>query len=178
MKVLKYIGIAFAALLVIFFGAGLMTSEIAYESEVVINKPVEEVWAVMQDDSRISEWLKEVKRIEPVSGERGTVGAVSKIYVDQGGEEMFMEETITALEPQKHMAMTFTMDFMDMDYEMHLESMDGKTKVKSNSVTTGNSFFAKSMLAFMGGSMEEQENTNLQNLKTMIENNKVDYGLN
>lgn len=175
MKIVKYVLIVIGVLVVIFLSAGLIRPEITYDSEVMINKPVEEVWAVMQDESRISEWLKEVKRIEHVSGEPGTVGAVSKIYVDQGGEEMFMTETITAQKEQEMMAMTFTMDFMDMDYEMHLEASDGKTKVSSHSETKGNGLFAKSLLAFMGGAMKEQEDTNMKNLKALIESNTKEY---
>ena len=86
-----------------------------------------------------------------------------------------MQETITAITPNEHMAMTFTMDFMDMDYEMHLTDEDGKTRIKSNSNTTGNGIMAKSILSFMKSAMKKQEDTNMNNLKTVIENNTKNY---
>lgn len=175
MKALKIIGIILAALILIFLAMGFIKSEITYQSEVIIDKPIEEVWAITQDESRITEWLSEVKRMEHISGEKGEVGAVSKIYVEQNGEEMFMEETITAKKHQEMMAMTFTMDFMNMDYEMHLEDMGGKTKVWSTSTTVGNGIFAKSLLAFMGGAMKQQEDVNMQKLKSLAESNTKVY---
>lgn len=175
MKFLKYILIIIVLLAIIFFGKGYLTPAVSYESEVVVNKPIKETWAVMSDDSRISEWLKEIKKMELVSGTENTVGSVYNIYFDDNGKEMIMKETITAIKPNEHIAMTFTMDFMNMDYEMQLTEEDGKTRILSKSETVGNSFMAKSILSFMKGSMKKQEDTNLNNLKTVIDNNTKNY---
>lgn len=177
MKYLKYPLYLIAILLIIFFGNGLITSSITYENKVEVNKPVAEVWAVMQDQSRVSEWLTVIERVEHVSGTPGTVGAVSHIYVNENGEEMMMEETITAMVPKEHMAMTFTMDFMDMDYAMYMTEVDGVTKLRTTSTTVGNGIFAQSIISFMTGTMEEQEDENLNRLKEVIENNQKQYSL-
>lgn len=171
MKYLKYLLYLIVLLVIVFFGNGMITSSIYYENEVEVNKPVTEAWTVMQDESRISEWLPVIQRIEPVSGEPNTVGAVSNIYVNENGEEMMMQETITAITPNKHMAMTFTMDFMNMDYEMDLVEKDGKTYITTRSTTVGNGMMAKSILSFMSGMMSDQEDENLNRLKNVIENN-------
>lgn len=157
-----------------FFGNGLLTPSVTYENEVIVNKSSAESWAVMADDSRISEWLPVIDRLELVSGEPGTVGAVSTIYVIENGEEMTMQETITAIEPQAHMAMTFTMDFMNMEYEMYMTEKDGKTHIRTKSISTGNGIIAQSIISFMPGMMSDQENENLNNLKKVIEENHKD----
>ena len=175
MKYLKYLLIIIVLLAIIFFGKGFLTPVVSYESEVIVNKPVKETWAVMSDESRISEWLIGIKKMELISGTENTVGAVSKIYFEENGEEMIMEETITAIKPNEHIAMTFTMDFMNMDYEMFLTEEAGKTRILSKSETTGNGIMAKSILSFMTGTMKKQEETNLNNLKTVIENNTKNY---
>ncbi len=175
MNIVKYLLLIILVLVLIFFGNGLLTPSVDYESEVLVDKPVEEAWAVMQDETRITEWLKEIKRMEHVSGTPGTKGAVSKYYMDQDGEEIMMEETITAIQPNKHIAMTFTMDFMDMDYEMNLTQKGDKTLIKSKSKTVGNGLFAKSILSFMPSTMKKQEEINLNNLKKVIENNTKQY---
>jgi uncharacterized protein YndB with AHSA1/START domain len=171
MKYLKYLLGLILLIAIIFFGKGLLTPSIYYESEIVVNKSAEESWAVMSDETKLSQWIKEVKKIELVSGTANTVGAVSKIYVVDGGQEMVMEETIKAVKPNELLSMSFTMDFMNMDYEMRLKEKDGKTTITTKSTTTGNGLFAKSMVSFMTGSMETQENENLINLKTLIEAN-------
>lgn len=175
MKILKYIVALVAVLLIVFFGNGLITPSITYGSQITVDKPVNEAWAVMSDGSRVSEWLQEITRMESVSGVPGTVGAVSKIYASQDGEEWVMVETITAVTPEEYIAMTFTMDFMNMDYSMTLKDVDGKTQITSTSTTTGNGLFAKSIVSFMTGTMKEQEDKNLNNLKAVIDGNTVDY---
>ncbi len=175
MKYLKYLLGLILLVVIIFFGKGLLTPSISYENEIVVNKSAAESWAVMSDESKLSQWIKEVKKIELVSGTANTVGAVSNVYVDDGGQEMVMKETITKMTPNELMAMTFTMDFMDMDYEMHMKEEGGKTTITSKSTTTGNGIFAKSMLSFMGGSMKTQEDNNLNNLKKIIEENTTVY---
>ena len=175
MKYLKYLLIIIALIAIIFFGKGFLTPVVSYESEVVVNKPVKETWAIMSDESRVSEWLKGIKKMELVSGTENAVGAVSKIYFEENGEEMVMEETITAIKPNEHIAMTFTMDFMNMDYEMNLTDEDGKTRILSKSETMGNGIMAKSILSFMKSAMKKQEDTNMNNLKTLIDNNTKNY---
>ncbi len=175
MKVLKYILGILAVLALIFFGRGLLTPEVSYKGEVIVNKSVEESWAVMSDSSRISEWMKEIQRMEPVSGTPNTVGAVSNVYVEQNGEVIVMEETINAIKANDCISMSFTMDFMNMDYEMRMKEKDGKTHITTKSKTKGNSLFAKSILSFMTGSMEKQEAKNLNQLKTVIEENTKVY---
>ena len=113
--------------------------------------------------------------MELVRGTENTVGAVSKIYFEENGQEMVMEETLTAIKPNEHIAMTFTMDFMNMDYEMNLTDKDGKTRILSKSETTGNGIMAKSILSFMTKSMKAQEEENLKNLKSVIDNNTKNY---
>lgn len=154
---------------------GLLRPTLYYEASTEVNKPIEEAWAVLSDSSRVDEWLQDIKRMEPVSGTPGEKGAVTHIYIDQNGEEMMMTETITASNPPRYVAMTFGMDFMNMDYEMHLKEKDGKTVISTKSLIRGNDWVARSILAFMPGLMKEQEETNLENLKQLINRNTINY---
>lgn len=129
----------------------------------------------MSDETKVAGWIEGYLRTEMVSGTPNTVGAVSNVFINNSGEEMSMEETITSFVPVKQMAMTFTMDFMDMDYDMKLEEQGGKTKITTTSNTKGNSLFTKSMLAFMPSGMKAQEEKNLNNLKRIINENTTDY---
>ncbi|MEQ9062807.1 MAG: SRPBCC family protein [Vicingaceae bacterium] len=169
MKYLKIFLAVIAVLAIIFFGNGLITPSINYENQVVVNKPAAEVWSVMSDPSNMSEWLPGFLRMEHVSGNPGEVGAVSNIYFDENGEEMVLQETILENVPNERMAMNFTADFMNMNYEMTLDEANGQTTITSISTTEGNGLFAKSILSFMGGTMHTQEEENLTRLKALIE---------
>lgn len=175
MKYLKYLLIIIGVLTILFIGKGLLTPTISYECEVMVNKPIQESWAVMSDASKIPEWIKGFKRTELISGTERTVGAVSNVYVEDSGQEMVMQETVTAVKPEELLAMKFTMDFMNMDYEVFFKEEGNKTLIRSKSITEGNGIFAKSIVSFMPASMKAQEEENLNNLKMVIEKNTKDY---
>lgn len=175
MKFLKYLLIILAVLVVGFFLVGLIKPEISYTNEVTVNKPLAESWAVSQDESKMKDWLQGYQKMEHVSGTPGTVGAVSDVHFVNGGEEMIIRETITAIVPNESIAMTFDSDFMVMDYIITMKPDDGKTKIETKSDVEGNGMFAKSIVAIMNGSFETQEQTNLEKLKNTIEENSSPY---
>lgn len=176
MKILKYALLFLIVLVVAFFATGLFVSSVNYTNEVIINKPIAETWNVMSDESKLSQWIEGYVKSEHISGEKNSVGAVSKVYVLENGEESVMEETITSFKFNNHIGMVFTMDFMDMNYEMNFESLAAnKTKVSSSSIVKGNGLFSKSLIAFMSSAMENQEDENLGNLKRLVESNSTKY---
>jgi len=171
MKYIMYIGIALVLLFLIFIIRGLLTPSVSYDIPLTIDRPTSVVWDVMQDESTLSDWIDGFQKTEHVSGTPGTIGAVSNVYVKQGGQESVMKETITELIPNQKMAMNFSMDFMDMDYEMVLENQGSQTLITSKSTTRGNGLFAKAMISWMTGGMKKQESKNMENLKKLVENN-------
>ena len=175
MKYLKYLLGILLLLVILFFAIGMITPSVSYESEVTVNKTAAEAWATMSDESKMSQWITGFKRTEHVSGTPNTIGAVSKVFVEENGEEMEMEETIIDFKKNELLAMKFTMDFMDMNYEITFDDANGGTKIKSKSKTVGNGMFAKSLIALMSGSMKKQEDVNMNKLKQLIENNKTNY---
>ena len=176
MKYLKYLLGIIALLGVLFIAKGFITPSISYTSEIVVNKPATEAWAVMNDESKTSQWLKGIKKQEHVSGQKGEVGGVTKYTFEENGQESIVVETIKALRPNEHIAMDFVMEgVMEMDYKMDSSKKDGKTHIKSTTVTKGIGMFMRSMVSFMTGTMQSQEDENMNNLKKLIEENTTDY---
>jgi len=177
MKYLKYILVILAVLVIGFFLLGLIKSEISYECETIVDKPLAESWAVSQDKEKMADWLEGFQKVEHISGTPGTVGAVSDVYFISEGQEMSIRETITEIVPDESVSMLFTSDFMNMNYKLAMSSVDGKTKIKSTTTCIGNGMVSKSIMALMGNTMESQEKTNLTNLKKAIEENSKNYFL-
>jgi len=121
------------------------------------------------------EWLDGFQKIEHISGTPGTVGAVSDVYFNTDGQDMTVRETINEIVPDESITMTFESDFMDMDYKLTMTSINGKTKISSNTTAVGNGIISKSIMALVGGSIKAQEDTNLAALKKTIEQNTKDY---
>ncbi|WP_411768276.1 SRPBCC family protein [Winogradskyella sp. A3E31] len=175
MKYLKYILGTLAILLIIFLLIGVLKPDISYDSEIVVDKPLEESWQVMQDESKMAEWMDGFQNVEHVSGQKGTVGSVSNVYFITDGQEMTIKETITDLKPNESIEMLFETDFMDMDYKLNMTALNGKTKITSHTTVKGNGMFSKSFIALVGSSFKSQEDTNLMNLKDVIESNTKNY---
>lgn len=178
MKYVKYSLGILAVLVIVFFLLGLLKPEITYDCEIMVDKPLTEAWGLSQDPEKISEWLIGVQKMELVSGQHATVGSVYDVYFDNEGQQMIIRETITEIVPNESVSMVFTSDFMDMDYTLAMESIDGKTKINTYTTATGNSMISKSIMALMSGTFVTQEETNLANLKKAIENNTKNYSLN
>ena len=175
MKYLKYVLIALAALAIGFFAVGFIQSEVSYEIDIMVDKPVEVSWEVAQDPDKMADWLPGYQKSEHVSGTPGTVGAVSDIYFVNNGQEMVIRETITEIKPKESISMVFEDDFMNMDYTLAMSDVDGKTKIKSYTTAKGNGMVSRSFMALLKGTLEDQEVTNLENLKKTIESNTTDY---
>ena len=91
---------------------------------------------------------------------------------------MVIRETITDLQANESISMSYVSDFMNMDYTLAMTSMDGKTKINTSTTAKGNGMFSKSIMVLFGGSVKAQEETNLSNLKKVIEGNTKDYSAN
>lgn len=176
MKYLKYILGIIVVLLLIVLIRGFLTPSISYDSQITVNKSIEESWAVMNDASKIDQWLKGITKMEHVSGTKGAVGAVTNYTFNDNGQESLITETITAISPNEYVTMDFVMEgVMDMNYRMDFSESGGSTTVKSSTTVKGIGILMQSMIPFMKGTMQEQEDENMNNLKVVINNNTTDY---
>lgn len=175
MKYLKYLFGLLAILALVFFLLGFIKPKLNYDCEITVDKSVAESWAVLQDESKMGEWLAGFQKYEHLSGTPGTVGAISKVYFDNNGENMTIQETITDIKPNESISMTFVDELMTMDYKISLTPMEGKTKITSSTAAEGNSAISKSIMALIGGTIKGQEDTNLASLKKAIEQNTKNY---
>lgn len=175
MKYIKYILGIIAILVIVFLAIGLIKPSVTYECETMVEKSIEESWAVLQDTEKLSEWLPGFQKIEHISGTPGTKGAVSKVHFDNNGESMTIQETITDIVPNESISMNYESDFMDMDYKLAVTSVNGKTMIVSSTTAEGNGIISKSIMVLMGSALKKQEETNLLNLKKSIEQNTTNY---
>jgi uncharacterized membrane protein len=178
MKYLKYFLVLIVLFALLFVAMGFIRPSISYESEIIVNKPLKESWTVMNDESKISQWLKGLTKVELVSGEKGTVGSVTNYTFVENEQESIIVETIKSIEANQHISMSFVMaDVMNMDYRMDFSEKEGKTQIKSSTTNKGVGFIMRSMVSFMKGAMQTQEDENMNNLKKLIESNTTSYEL-
>jgi hypothetical protein len=177
MKILKYLLGIIAIFLIGFILVGVFKPTVSYGSELEVNKPAKEVWAVMNDESKMHLWLIGYKGSKLISGIEGDVGAVSQIVMIPEGseEEMVMTEMITTSKENEHMGMAFDADIMSSTLDMYFTEKDGKTMMRSEAVATGKGMIMKSIFAVMESSMAKEDLQIMTNLKKVIEENTTDY---
>ena len=66
-----------------------------YSVEVEINKPVDEVISLFDNQDNLKKWMKGLQSFETISGTPGQPGAISKLQFKMGKREIEMTETIT-----------------------------------------------------------------------------------
>ena len=176
MKILKW-GLGIIAFLgLLFLAAGFIKPSISYDSGITVDKPIKEAWAVMSDESKISQWMKDITKVEHVSGEKGKVGAVTNYTFVENGQESVVVETIKEIKDDEYIVMDFTVEgAMSMDYKINYSENNGKTDIKSSTTVKGDGMFMRSIMSFMTSTMKAQEDENLANLKKLINENTTDY---
>lgn len=180
MKILKYILITIVVLILAFLAIGMMNPHVEYGHEVIVDKPVEEAWAVSQDESKYPLWLDGFQSMELLSGEKFKVGSTYKIVVSPGeGQEDFeMIETLEAIKENEYITMSFDSEMMNFEQTMTFKEKDGKTRIKTDSKVLGKGLMMRSMFASMEmfmNAFDKQEAKNMEALKDLIEKNTTSY---
>ncbi len=180
MKILRYALFAIVAIVLLFFAVGLFKPSIQYGHEITVEKPVKEVWAIVQDESKYDQWLEGYQSMELIEGNQNEPGSKYKVVVDpgEGQPEFEMIQTLMAIEEFDKVHLYYDSDFMDMDQHYTFSESDGKTTFSTQADVRPKGMMMRSMFALMemfSGSFTTQETKNIEALKTVIEANTTNY---
>ena len=135
-----------------------------------IDRPVEDAWEVLMDESRMGEWLEGYKSMELIEGEPLTVGSKHKLVFEENGKEMTFTETVTAIEPLKEFSFDFDHDMMSSSIQMTLESTGpASTRITNRTKFSANGFFINLLMFFMTPRMKSRQSRSYARLKALIE---------
>lgn len=141
-----------------------------YSVSVEVNKPIEEAWEVLMDESKMGEWLEGYKGMELIEGEPLTVGSKHKMIFEENGQEMTFTETVTAIEPLKEFSFDFDHDMMSSSIQMTLESVGmASTRITNRTKFSANGFFINLLMFFMTPRMKSRQRRSFAHLKALIE---------
>jgi hypothetical protein len=179
-KFLKYLFITVVVLVLAFLAVGFIHPEVEYGSEIVVNKSLEEAWAVSQDESKYHLWLEGFQSMELIDGEYGQEGSKYRIVVipQEGQPEFVMVETLVSKADYHHVYMTFDSDMMDFEQRILFDETEDGVSIKTESKVIGKGAMMRSMFALMErltGSFTKQEQKNLDALKKVVDENTTDY---
>ncbi len=168
-KALKFVLGLLLALVLAFFGAGLVMPTLAIESSVEVEKPVETAWRVFMDGERAVEWMSGLQRMEIIAGEPAMVGSQFKLVFVENGEEMVVEEMVTTV--RKHEEYGFTIDSATAsgDAVVRFEDLGMRTRITLASEMQGSNPLMQSMMVIAQGFIRDRQRADLERLKRLIE---------
>ena len=141
---------------------------IKVESSVVINRPVDEVFAFTNDPNNNAKWQEGVIESRVTKQTDEMVGTIVTDVRKLMGRKMESELEIVAFEPNKKTKLKIIKGPVEMEVTQIYEVVDGGTKVSVTMEGEPGGFFK-----LMGGALEkqfqEQNDRNFQKLKEIME---------
>lgn len=170
MKAIKIILGIIIVLSLVFFGTGLVVKEINYETKIEVDKPVEEVFAIFNDEKNLKHWIPQLKSIDPIDEKVGVTGSRYKmVVVDGNGNDITMEEKILAYVENEKLTLYFDAQGMLKTDDYTFASNGAKTIITNRSNCKSDSYIFGCMMPYFKGTFKEIDQGYLSNFKVFAE---------
>ncbi len=145
-----------------------------FEQDIDIEKPIDEVTELLSDPDHVAHWHRDLVRIERVSGEPGSPGAKSVLHYDHKGRKFQLQETMLVHRLPEESVATYEAMGMKHTLTTRLEPIDDtRTRVKLHNHMEL-SGMAKLAFPMLSGSLQEQTDKRVLDLKRWAETGSVD----
>ncbi len=140
-----------------------------YSNEVIINLPLDRVIELFDNEENLFKWQSELISFEHFSGEKGEVGAKSKLKYKMGKREVEMTETITVKDLPKEFSGTYEAKGVWNEVKNYFEAIDKNRTRWHSDCHFEFSGFMKLIALFMPGAFKKQSQKYLDQFKTFAE---------
>ena len=141
-----------------------------YRVSVEVARPIEQAWDLLQDESKMGEWLEGYKGMELLEGEPLTVGSKHKMIFEENGQELSFTETVTVIDPPTEFSFDFDHDMMSSSIQITLESVGpASTRITNRTHFKATGFFINLFMYFMTPRMKGRQRRSFARLKALIE---------
>lgn len=142
-----------------------------YTTEIIIEKPLEEVIKKMDSTENMRHWQEGLVSAEHISGTPGEFGAKMKLNYDFGKRKMELIETITKQNfPNEFHATYNTKGIRNIQQNYFESTTDGHTKWVCKNEFQPTNFAMNAMLFLMPRAFKKQTKTYMTNFKNFAEN--------
>jgi len=140
-----------------------------YSNEVLIDEPIDKVVELFDSEENMFKWQPELISLEHISGDKGKVGARSRLLYKMGSREIEMIETIVVKNLPKEFSATYEANGVWNEVKNYFEKAgDGATRWRSDSDFKFSGFM-KLIAFFMPGSFKKQSQKYLDQFKEFAE---------
>ncbi len=136
---------------------------------VVIDRPPEDVWAVVADLDTHTQWRPALREFRQVSDGPVGVGTRIREVLEWRGREIVIDDVVTAYEPPRRLGIRGGWKAADFELELALEPVGDGTRVTMDWPLFPKSLLMKVAAPFMGGPMRKATREELELLKEHVE---------
>lgn len=171
MKVLKYGFIAIGTALMVLVAIGIFKRDFDSKASVTIDAPVTQVFAVYNNPLLLNHWVAEFHSIENISGSLNEIGSQWQMnYQSTEGTPIKMQHTLTSYVANQQVGYDYSNEWLTGQTLVTFEGVDGQsTTVTMVQQYSGKGIVQNAILFLIQGSIEEVNQSNLEQLKKLIE---------
>lgn len=136
---------------------------------ITINKPVEDVFAYINDEEHMTKWLSGLVSITPLDDGGARVGAKSRQVYNENGREFEMIEEMLIYKPNQHVKIKAESDMFDIMAEYHLTPVNDGTRIDYESKLSFHNVLFKLMSPLMARSSKKKVVEDFGRLKALVE---------
>ena len=136
---------------------------------VTISQPPEKVWELFMNPDNLKYWLTGFVSVEPISGNVGKTGSVSKLKFMERGKLIEVKETVMAVTPNQQYTFEMEHNAFHAKTDIRLVSFGNRTEFIQTVEFFPKGFMMKLIMPIVKGAMKKQMVNELINLKTFIE---------
>lgn len=176
MKVLKYGFIFIGTLFMVLVAIGIFKRNFESNSSVTIEAPVEQVFVVYNNPLLLNHWVAEFHSIENISGSLNEVGSQWQMnYQSAEGTPIKMQHTLTSYIASQQVGYNYENEWLTGQTLVTFEAQDKQTtSITITQQYSGKGIIQNAILFLIQGSIEEVNQTNLEQLKKLIESTHPD----
>ena len=140
-----------------------------FQSEIIINKPVREVFKYTLDIKNLSRWIDGFQKYKVVSGKARKPGSIGMhIYKDEGGELEVREEVLD-IEMNKLISTRLSHKNMETTLNFRFLDQGNATKIIADTQVRLKPMIFNLAAPFVKSPMKKQQASDLERLKNCLE---------
>ena len=170
MKIVKTALIIILLGILVYMIIGWLTPPVSQEVAMDIEKPAEEIFSTLADQSKMTKWVPGLTSVKQVSGKPNTIGSVSEFVFERDGIEIPVLVKINDYEENESMNLTLTHDKLVSDVQIKVLQHGNNSKLDISYEIKGNSLMTKAAIPLIKPLIKKYSEMDLEELKKLLEN--------
>lgn len=156
-------------LVIAYLSIGVISPEVKYATTLEIDKPIEETFALLMDESLMKKWLPGFQKMEIVEEKPGKVGSTYLLHFRVKGRTIPVIEEITAYEPNRRFAFNLVHAIASAHVEIRFTENGESTGITASTSVSGNSLLWKPLLPLFKSNLNDQNRAAYLKLEKALE---------